>query len=93
VSHRRAGMRRAAPIFLFEIGWPMPSNRDSKEFITTHEAAELLRCSVATVYRLIRRGEFPAERLGSNYRIWVLQFESWRTQGLRKYQTRKQPGA
>jgi excisionase family DNA binding protein len=71
----------------------MPSKRKPREFITTQEAAELMRCSIATVYRLIRRGEFPAERLGTDYRIWLLQFEAWRTQGLRKFQTRKRRGA
>src|SRR5579871_6366852 len=69
-----AGLRR-----LFRsIGWPMPGGRNPREYLTTVEVAELMRCSVTTVYRLIQRGEFPAERLGTDYRIWRVPFDAWR---------------
>jgi len=67
----------------------MPATHRSKDFITTSQAAKRLQCSVATVYRLIGRGAFPAQRLGAGYRIWLLPFEAWRTQSLRQYQSRK----
>jgi excisionase family DNA binding protein len=71
----------------------MTSKRQAREFLTTHEVAQIMRCSVATVYRLIRGGAFPAERIGCDYRIWREHFEAWRTQGLRKFEKRKPRGA
>ncbi len=70
----------------------MPGSRKHKEYLTTLEVAELMRCSVTTVYRLIRRGEFPAERLGTDYRIWRGHFDAWRTKALRKFESRKRRG-
>jgi len=37
--------------------------------LTAAEVADLLRVSTMTVYRLIRRGELPAVRVGRNYRV------------------------
>jgi excisionase family DNA binding protein len=37
--------------------------------LTAHEVADQLRVSTMTVYRLIRRGELPAVRVGRNYRV------------------------
>ncbi len=37
--------------------------------LTAAEVAEQLRVSTMTVYRLIRRGELPAVRVGRNYRV------------------------
>jgi putative molybdopterin biosynthesis protein len=71
----------------------MSGNRKAKEYLTTQEVAELMRCSKMTVYRLIRRGEFPAERLGTDYRIWRGHFDAWRTKALRKFQSRQRKGA
>jgi len=40
-----------------------------RELLTAAEVAERLRVSTMTVYRLIRRGEIPAVRVGRNYRV------------------------
>ncbi len=37
--------------------------------LTAAEVAGLLRVSTMTIYRLIRRGELPAVRVGRNYRV------------------------
>lgn len=37
--------------------------------LTADEVAEMLRVSTMTVYRLIRRGELPAVRVGRSYRV------------------------
>ncbi len=39
--------------------------------LTADEVADQLRVSTMTVYRLIRRGELPAVRVGRNYRVRV----------------------
>jgi excisionase family DNA binding protein len=39
------------------------------QLLTAAEVADTLRVSTMTVYRLIRRGELPAVRVGRNYRV------------------------
>lgn len=41
----------------------------SEPLLTAAEVADELRVSTMTVYRLVRRGELPAVRVGRNYRI------------------------
>ncbi len=41
----------------------------SETLLTAAEVADQLRISTMTVYRLIRRGELPAVRVGRNYRV------------------------
>lgn len=41
----------------------------SDRLFTAGEVADQLRVSTMTVYRLIRRGELPAVRVGRNYRV------------------------
>ena len=38
-------------------------------FLTASEAAERMRVSKMTVYRLIRSGKLPAVRIGKAYRV------------------------
>jgi excisionase family DNA binding protein len=38
-------------------------------FLTVNEVAELLRLSDMTVYRLIKKGDLPAVRIGRSYRL------------------------
>ncbi len=49
----------------------------STHLLSADEVAQQLRVSTMTVYRLIRRGELPAVRVGRNYRV--------RTQDLAAY--------
>lgn len=41
----------------------------SNRLLTSGEVADQLRVSTMTVYRLIRRGQLPAVRVGRNYRV------------------------
>jgi excisionase family DNA binding protein len=41
----------------------------SSTLLTAAEVADQLRVSTMTIYRLIRRGELPAVRIGRNYRV------------------------
>jgi excisionase family DNA binding protein len=45
--------------------------------LTAAEVADDLRVSTMTVYRLIRRGELPAVRVGRNYRVRVADLETY----------------
>ena len=41
------------------------------------EVSDLLRVSTMTVYRLIRRGELPAVRVGRNYRVRASELDAY----------------
>ncbi len=45
--------------------------------MTLHEVAQFLRCHESTVYRLTKRGEIPAFRLGSEWRFLRSKIEQW----------------
>jgi excisionase family DNA binding protein len=45
--------------------------------LTAAEVSDLLRVSTMTVYRLIRRGELPAVRVGRNYRVRASELDAY----------------
>ncbi len=45
--------------------------------LTAAEVADQLRVSTMTVYRLIRRGELPAVRVGRNYRVRATDLDAY----------------
>jgi excisionase family DNA binding protein len=45
--------------------------------LTAAEVADDLRVSTMTIYRLIRRGELPAVRVGRNYRVRPADLEAY----------------
>jgi excisionase family DNA binding protein len=47
------------------------------ELLTIDEAASIARKSPQALYRLIRIGQFPALRLGNQYRVPVRGFRNW----------------
>ena len=49
----------------------------TEQLLTAAEVADDLRVSTMTVYRLIRRGELPAVRVGRNYRVRVTDLETY----------------
>lgn len=51
--------------------------RDAQQLLRVAEVADHLRVSTMTVYRLIRRGEIRALRIGRNYRIERAAFEEY----------------
>jgi excisionase family DNA binding protein len=54
-------------------------NVGSETVMTLHEVAHFLRCHESTVYRLAKRGELPAFRLGSEWRFLRSKIEQWIT--------------
>jgi excisionase family DNA binding protein len=45
--------------------------------LTANEVADQLRVSTMTIYRLIRRGELPAVRVGRNYRVRAGELDAY----------------
>ncbi|HEV3113512.1 MAG TPA: helix-turn-helix domain-containing protein [Candidatus Binataceae bacterium] len=54
-------------------------NVGSETVMTLHEVAQFLRCHESTVYRLTKRGQIPAFRLGSEWRFLRSKVEQWIT--------------
>jgi excisionase family DNA binding protein len=48
-----------------------------KQFLTLPEVAAQVGVCVATVRRLIERGELPAKRVGRQYRVPARDFNTW----------------
>ncbi len=48
---------------------PAPRPATSSRYLTTAEAATELRCSEKTVYRMVKRGELMAMKVGTRIRI------------------------
>lgn len=47
------------------------------QFVTVHEAAQFLRVSAMTVYRLIDSGDLKSVRIGRNIRIHVADLDDY----------------
>lgn len=47
------------------------------EFYTSEELAEKLRVNIMTVYRYIKAGKLKAYKIGKEYRIDQMEFESF----------------
>jgi excisionase family DNA binding protein len=54
-----------------------PTTSSSTEIMTTHELAQFLVCSYGTAVELVRGGELPAFRLGSDWQVWRADVEKW----------------
>jgi excisionase family DNA binding protein len=50
---------------------------DSSEVLTVQQVAEYLNCSYITVWRLLRSGQIPAFRVGSEWRLRRTDFDRW----------------
>ncbi len=50
---------------------------DEPEFLSVPEAAVLLRIGERTTYKLVRRGELPALKLGGQWRIHRPTLLAW----------------
>ena len=59
----------------------MGEERDQPRLLTVQEVADLLRVSNMTVYRLIKRGELRALRVGKNYRIRQQDLDAYLQEG------------
>jgi excisionase family DNA binding protein len=57
----------------------IPSNaQENEELVTVEEASEILQLSTGYLYGLIRKGKFPAKRIGERgYRVRKLDTLNW----------------
>ena len=53
----------------------------SKEIMTPKEAAEYLKVSKPTIYKLLRQRKIPARRLGYQWRIWKVALDEFLKEG------------
>ena len=51
---------------------------DPGKILTVKEAAQYLRCSVATIYRLMHRGQLHGWKFASDWRFNVEEIERFR---------------
>jgi excisionase family DNA binding protein len=54
-----------------------PTNAIPSEVMTTEEVIAFLRVNTRTLYRLIRSGNFPAVRVGRQWRFRRSDLEAW----------------
>lgn len=52
-------------------------NTPEPEVMTLAEAADYLRCHPSTIYRMLKRGEIPAMKLGSDWRFTRATLAEW----------------
>jgi excisionase family DNA binding protein len=57
----------------------MVSMKDQDKVMTVVEVAEYLHVHPSTIYRLLRRQEIPAFRVGSDWRFNRESIDNWRT--------------
>jgi excisionase family DNA binding protein len=50
----------------------------SSRLLTVKELSDYLRVHPSTIYRLLKRGDLPGIRLGSDWRFSVEAIELWR---------------
>jgi excisionase family DNA binding protein len=50
---------------------------NAKAVFTIGEVAEILRVHPTTIYRLLKRGEFPGFKVGGNWRIGADALKHW----------------
>ncbi|HEU4479989.1 MAG TPA: helix-turn-helix domain-containing protein [Pyrinomonadaceae bacterium] len=55
----------------------MENDREPFRFLTLRQAAELLHVSTRTVERMIRLSQFPAFKVGGQWRVRESQFTQW----------------
>jgi excisionase family DNA binding protein len=54
-----------------------PASTAASELLTTEEVISFLRVNTRTLYRLIRAGDFPAVRVGRQWRFRRTDLEAW----------------
>ena len=54
-----------------------PMSEPINEVLTAGEVASYLRVSLSTIYRLLKSGELPAFKIGSDWRFNRVHIEEW----------------
>ena len=65
------------------------ANKIKEEFLTSKEAAKILKVSTVTLHQYIKEGIIPSYRIGSTIRFKFSDLEQALTNGFRKYTIRK----
>lgn len=47
------------------------------EVMTVKDLSEYLHCNQSTIYRLLKRGELPAFKVGSDWRFMTTEIRNW----------------
>jgi len=47
------------------------------EVMTVKDLSEYLHCNQSTIYRLLKRGELPAFKVGSDWRFMTAEIRNW----------------
>jgi excisionase family DNA binding protein len=55
----------------------MHSKASKSAFLTTEEVLDCLKVNPRTIYRLIKTGELPANRIGRQWRFRRADLEEW----------------
>ena len=76
----------------------MTSEKLEKRLLTVKEAADYLRVNQTTIYRLLRRSEIPAFKVGGDWRFNLESIDNWRLSADRESYGRaveasRQPGS
>ena len=48
--------------------------------LTVTEVADYLKISRSMIYRLLKRGEIPGFKMGSDWRLYVEEIDRWRAE-------------
>lgn len=48
--------------------------------LTVTEVADYLKISRSMIYRLLKRGEIPGLKMGSDWRLYVEEIDRWRAE-------------
>jgi excisionase family DNA binding protein len=60
------------------------TEKTPNQILTVEEVAEYLKVHASTIYKLLKRREIPAFRVGADWRFHAVQIEEWvksRTRG------------
>ncbi len=57
----------------------MPNAEMATQIVTVRDLASYLHCHQSTIYRLAKRGEIPAFRLGGSWRFKIDDIDRWST--------------
>jgi len=52
--------------------------QDSAKVLTVNELAEYLRVHRSTIYRLLKKGQLPGFKIGSDWRFNIEAIDQWR---------------
>ncbi|MBF6567902.1 MAG: helix-turn-helix domain-containing protein [Candidatus Binataceae bacterium] len=52
--------------------------QDSTKVLTVNELADYLRVHRSTIYRLLKKGELPGFKIGSDWRFNIEAIDAWR---------------